>query len=472
MTRDCSASQGDGITAVAHIFKRFDSRGDGMFSCLELASVLRALDNASVLTDTDIDDLLRAIDTDAEGWIHYEAFCRRIFSGGDGHPQHILAKSHAAGLAWDPRATSRRPLDLRAATSGSDLSFSGELPLPGLGPVSPAVGVGGGSLHSYASQGSLSTTVENRTLSKPPASFVAMEECEGAVSPFTWPPWGARAAGSGGAVALVSLASDANEQCRPYMEDGHKVVDPFMVPGSGEGEQWGFYAVYDGHGGRQEVDYCEATLHEVVLAELQGLSSGRDVGCALKAAFEKIDGQLAMLGAWKSGCTATVALVHRKGPATTLHVANVGDSRAVVLGRRSVRRVSNDHRATDPSEAARIAQEGGMVRHGRVGGQLSVSRSLGDHHLKSCGVSCIPEVHTCDVLEDRALVIASDGLWDALGDEDAYDVIDRCVGRAAAQVEGPEAIAEHLRGRVARDLVECAKERGSRDNILALVVFF
>jgi len=444
-----------------------------MFSCLELASVLRALDNASVLTDTDIDDLLRAIDTDAEGWIHYEAFCRRIFSGGDGHPQHILAKSHAAGLAWDPRATSRRPLDLRAATSGSDLSFSGELPLPGLGPVSPAVGVGGGSLHSYASQGSLSTTVENRTLSKPPASFVAMEECEGAVSPFTWPPWGARAAGSGGAVALVSLASDANEQCRPYMEDGHKVVDPLMSGGGhSHADSWGFFAVYDGHGGRQSVDYCEEKLHEVVLAELRGLGPGKDVGAALTAAFRKIDGQLAMLGAWNGGCTTTVVLAHREATGLTLHVANVGDSRAVAIGEISTRRLTTDHRATDPDEARRVVEEGGVVRRGRVNGQLSVSRSLGDHHLKGAGVSCVPDYCTCSASGSHALVIASDGLWDALSDDDAREVLNGCTERAAAAGGGRDGVAGYLRDNAARSLVETAKERGSRDNILALVMFF
>ena len=43
-------------------------------------------------------------------------------------------------------------------------------------------------------------------------------------------------------------------------------------------------------------------------------------------------------------------------------------------------------------EAARVIEDGGMIRHGRVGGVLCVSRSLGDHHLKNCGLSCVPEV--------------------------------------------------------------------------------
>lgn len=238
-----------------------------------------------------------------------------------------------------------------------------------------------------------------------------------------------------------------------------------------------FFAVFDGHGGRQETEYCEAKLHEVVLAELRGQSlEGRDVQqavqSALVAAFQKIDGQLAMLGAWESGCTCTVALAHRQSTGLTLYVANVGDSRAVIVGETSAKRLSVDHRASDPAEAARIAAEGGMVRHARVGGQLSVSRSLGDHHLKSSGVSCVPDFCCYEVNGQHALIIASDGLWDVIEDDYSREVIKEVVDRAVAQGGSQKMVADYLREQAARTLVERAKERGTRDNILALVAFF
>lgn len=259
------------------------------------------------------------------------------------------------------------------------------------------------------------------------------------------------------------------------MEDGHKVVDPLRRGRGRDQELWGLFCVLDGHGGRSEVEYVEATLQDALLAELSGHNSGAgtDVPAALTTTFRKIDSQLAMLGAWNSGCTATVAVTHQQGASFNVHVANVGDSRAVLVDSAGMsRRVSTDHRACDAAETERVVAEGGIVRHGRVGGQLSVSRSLGDHHLKGSGVSCVPDVCSFSLVgEAAALVIASDGLWDALSDEDVGMVVKSCIEEAQGR-GSKHAVAQYLRENVSRILVQSAKERGSRDNILVLTVFF
>jgi len=532
---------------VTGIFRTFDSRGDGMFSCAALANVLRALDTGAAMSDREIERLLKAIDTEKSGWIHYEAFCDCIFgsmatssslsmtapggtlsaSGASLGAAPPAAELLAAGKlvsgdkheAISPMTCSTVPGEGSSRCVSEELEedeASTEVPLPssrsatrnpsyaGLNPLLAlelAAIDGDTGTPAVATERIPRTPSTSRTRNgskqapdtRRPSLEAPNNECQDgeitgcpslaasmssvamtcpAVSSSAGPPWG-QSEGQA-TVALVSCAQDANEQFRSYMEDGQKIIDPFLVPGDGQDGRWGFFAVYDGHGGRQAVDYCEERLHEVVLAELQSLGQqeDRDVNSALRGAFEKVDSELAMLGAWRTGCTATVALVHRTATTSTLYVANVGDSRAVLYGSVGVRRISNDHRASDPAEAARIAEEGGMVRHGRVGGQLIVSRSLGDHHLKGCGVSCVPEVKECDVGSNRALVIASDGLWDGLQDEEAGAVVDRCVEQAVQRGGGEKAVADCLREAAARDLVEGAKERGSRDNILALVIFF
>lgn len=273
--------------------------------------------------------------------------------------------------------------------------------------------------------------------------------------------------------SVISLAFDPNTQYRSYMEDGSRNIDPFLVPGRGADECWAFFAVYDGHGGREATDYCETRLHEQVLVEMRSLTPAKDAGTALTRAFDKIDSQLAMYGAWNHGTTSTVALVHRKNDqGMTLHVANVGDSRAVLIGNKGAKRVSRDHRPDDPAEAKRVVAEGGRVVDGRVGADLAISRSLGDHRLKGKGLSCVPDVFSCSVARGHILIIASDGLWDVISDEDACDVVETRVKRAAALECSQEERMKWLRDNSAKELVDLAIKEGSRDNLLVEVIFF
>lgn len=65
-----------------------------------------------------------------------------------------------------------------------------------------------------------------------------------------------------------------------------------------------------------------------------------------------------------------------------LHVANVGDCRAVLCRGGNAVVLTTDHTPSVPSEAARVEAAGGFVSRGRVNGILGVSRSFGDIHCK------------------------------------------------------------------------------------------
>ena len=269
-------------------------------------------------------------------------------------------------------------------------------------------------------------------------------------------------------VAFTSLASDANSAYRSYMEDGSLVLEPFE-PGRDASDRWGFFAVYDGHGGREAVDYCEMRLHEQVALEMK-TSNAPD---ALQTAFLKIDSQLGMYGAWNHGTTATVVLVQDTKGTRSIHVAHVGDSRAVLIENIGCpRSLTKDHRPTDPEESRRVIDGGGIVSGGRVGGDLAISRSLGDHRLKGKGLSCTPDLCTVGVAGGHILIIATDGLWDVIRDEDACKIIERSVEEAAEANVKPSEISGWLQKRASQELVDEAKRLGSRDNILVLTLFF
>lgn len=263
---------------------------------------------------------------------------------------------------------------------------------------------------------------------------------------------------------LCRAASEANAAFRAHMEDSSVIIDPLLA--EQDGELWGYFAVYDGHGGRQAVDFCETKLHGLVLDELLNVTrmagepvADEVVGEVLSRAFRRVDEQLKLLGTWRCGCTATVVLAHRTASGLRLHSANVGDSRAIVLESGSECRLTRDHRPTDPAEIQRVEAEGGFVARGRVVGQLGVSRALGDHSLKSVGVTWHPHICTREVPQDAVLVIASDGLWDVMSDGDARAVVDRNV-------------AERLQDKAPEFLIKAALRAGSTDNTTALVAFF
>jgi protein phosphatase PTC1 len=103
-----------------------------------------------------------------------------------------------------------------------------------------------------------------------------------------------------------------------------------------------------------------------------------------------------------------------------LYVANVGDTRGVMMsGANTFQRVSYDHKATDKQEIDRVKKDGGIIMDERVGGALAITRAFGDYALKRDGVTAKPSI-TKHFLKpaDKFLVIASDGIWDVLEDED------------------------------------------------------
>ena len=126
-------------------------------------------------------------------------------------------------------------------------------------------------------------------------------------------------------------------------------------------------------------------------------------------------------------------------------VANIGDSR-VILGKRaiapdaSVEPLTVDHKPSHPSEKSRIVSSGGRVfpvvySDGVVGPDrvwladqrspgLAMSRSICDTIAHRAGVISTPDFfeRTIDITQDKALILATDGLWDVMSNGDAMQL--------------------------------------------------
>jgi protein phosphatase 1L len=235
---------------------------------------------------------------------------------------------------------------------------------------------------------------------------------------------------------------------RATMEDAHCVDIQ---------RNYAIFGLFDGHGGVSVARYAAKNLPDKI-RENCAKNAESDLFSlkALKRSFlelhKNIDDKL-----FNQGCTALVVII-KDG---TISVANAGDSRAVMCMAGRARALSNDHKPDRPDEKARIEKLGGyVIKFGvpRVNGILAISRALGDKALNPL-VTPEPEViHTTLTQLDEFLIMACDGVWDVMNNQDAVDIVR---GELSKHYDFNKAAAV---------LKDEALRRGSTDNITVMVI--
>lgn len=211
--------------------------------------------------------------------------------------------------------------------------------------------------------------------------------------------------------------------------------------------------VFDGHGGVKASMHAAERIGMVVDENWEKMG----IGNALLYAFGKADDEICAWGE-EGRCGSTATVVVLKGG--EMWIAHVGDTRAVMgmFGGGFVR-LCEDHRPGRTEECERIEATGGLVVNvagvPRVNGVLAVSRALGDADLKEVVIGT-PDVRKV-VLGggEMFVVVATDGLWDVVGDEECVKVVRECWGDVQVCV---------------KRLVDLACEKGSKDDVCVLCV--
>ena len=182
-----------------------------------------------------------------------------------------------------------------------------------------------------------------------------------------------------------------------------------------------------------------------------------------------------------AGTTAVIAVIVDGA----IHVANAGDSRAVLCCRpggagapRTAVALTTDHKPASPAEAARIRAAGGFVSSiggvTRVNGNLSLSRAIGDLQYKGDAsrgrehqvVTAEPDVRTSPLQPgDEFLLLACDGIWDVVDRQAAVEA----VGAALDSGAPPSAAACALLDACLSPDPRATRGAGC-DNMTALVV--
>nr|XP_046267264.1 protein phosphatase, Mg2+/Mn2+ dependent, 1Nb (putative) [Scatophagus argus] len=265
----------------------------------------------------------------------------------------------------------------------------------------------------------------------------------------------------------LTYALGSMQGWRANMEDFHNCVPQL----GGELADWSFFAVFDGHAGSTVAQYCSQHLLGHILAT-GGLGPEDDpekVKGAIIEGFLQTDKHLhsvARREGWERGGTTVVATLISP---YYIYFANCGDSRAMLCRSGQVCFSTEDHKPYSPLEKERIESAGGSVTIQRINGSLAVSRALGDFSYKGAENRApsqqmvSPEPEVCVVERspaDEFLVLACDGVWDTISNEELCAFI-------------------HNRLRVCTDLREVCTQvidlclyKGSLDNISIILLCF
>ena len=224
---------------------------------------------------------------------------------------------------------------------------------------------------------------------------------------------------------------------RDLMEDYTVIQQDFLKPGNL------LVGLFDGHGGREASEHVGSTIAQV-LKQHQAKKPADAFTAALKEIHESMQPWCVYVGT--TACVGYVTVNHAV-------IANLGDTRCVLVQKGKAERLTVDHKPDIPEEKAFIEQNGGYVEQGRVNGVLGCSRSLGDGFLGKA-INCTPSVCERDLTGSWSLVFACDGLWDVITDQEVAAIVTEEID--------PSLAAKRLR--------EQASDRGSTDNISIIVV--
>ncbi|RLV94535.1 Protein phosphatase 2C 1 [Spathaspora sp. JA1] len=298
----------------------------------------------------------------------------------------------------------------------------------------------------------------------------------------------------------VGVAENKNTTYRNKMEDVHTYIANLA-----EQIDWGYFAIFDGHAGKDTARWCGNNLHSLLQDEISTHSLKGDMQENLYQSFIKADEMIEKEGAGSSGCTAAVAVLRWEeqaeeqeqniepnteeeqepvpGPVASasadaadaptkfdfipgknhkrmLYTSNVGDSRIVLCRLGKPYRLSYDHKATDLYEINRIREAGGLVLKNRVNGVLAVTRSLGDSYMKDLVIGKPFTTSTQITHDDEFMILGCDGLWDVVSDSKAC----KLVRELFLQGNDPKLVAKKL--------CQLAMDNSTTDNVTVMIVKF
>ena len=264
-----------------------------------------------------------------------------------------------------------------------------------------------------------------------------------------------------------------NLEHRKEMEDFHCIKQAL-----GKRNNLSYFAIFDGHGGKEVASFLSINLHHYLINELNNIQFGindeeniNNIIECIKLAFIKIDKDILANDNLTNdvGSTATLIFIYynnlnaienynneNQNLERTLICANIGDSSGYLINKSNIKLITKHHKCEDASEVKRIRDQGGIVFQGRIFGKLILTRTLGDKEMKKYGVIPEPDFYIKKIeKDDFFVIIGSDGIWDVINEDELFKI-------GNEKKVSSEAFSKKI--------MDIAKERDTRDNSSCIVI--
>ncbi len=264
----------------------------------------------------------------------------------------------------------------------------------------------------------------------------------------------------------MNVHSVSRQGKRPQNEDQEDIVLNITGKNKKLGEV-NFFAVYDGHGGKEVSQYIKDNLSQYFTDPRINYPISRGYVTNVYDHMQKTISKHSFSD--YTGSTGVVVIQFKYNGCHYLNVLNVGDSRCVLCRDNFAMPLTKDHKPHWPEELHRIKKVGGEITFDGYDWRvkdLSVSRAFGD-------VKAQPYVtHRPDLFRykldknDKFIVLACDGLWDVMSNDDVVNfVLINCYDSTTKT-----RINRDLN--IAAKLADYAINKGSTDNVSVIVALF
>jgi len=218
-------------------------------------------------------------------------------------------------------------------------------------------------------------------------------------------------------------------------------------------------SIYDGHGGSSVSEYLEKNLPIYYCYPDLQIPFSKEYH---NNTFERIQKKIMQTRyGMSTGSTCLVNIIYKYKDEYHMNIVNLGDSRLIIIyNNNQCKQVTVDHKPDDELEKERIRNMGGTIYNDSEGvcriGDLSLSRAFGDGD-NAPYISQKPDVYYKKICkETKYIVMACDGLWDVIPNDDINDLLEQCKKTGSTNY--------------AAYLATEALNKGSTDNVSVIVI--